>query len=49
MAFIDDGQKDGRKDEDYLEIMDMLEMEKNQGFQELVYDFDDEDEEVVND
>ncbi len=48
MAFIDDGQRDGRKDEDYLEIMDMLEMEKNQDFQEMVYDFDD-DEEVVND
>lgn len=50
MAFIDDGQRDGQKDENYLEILNALELEKNKDFEELTYEFDDDDEnEVIDD
>lgn len=50
MAFIDDGQKQNGRDEEYLNILEWLELEKNADHNEVVYEFDElEDEKNIDD
>lgn len=50
MAFIDDGQKQSGRDEEYMIVLEQLELEKNANHAQLVYEFDEkEDEENIDD
>ncbi len=45
MAFIDDGQRQNGRDDEYLNILEQLELEKNADRKEVVYEFDEKDDE----